>query len=85
MPKKPVQPENPIREWCEKNNMTQAQLAQQVGLQTASVNALVNDKNTNIKASNLMKIHEFTGIPYSKLVPWAAHQALEEEGWFEAG
>lgn len=73
--------DSPIRKWLEKKNMTQAAFAELVGVQTPTVNAWCNNKNTDMKASNLVKVCEITGLKIEQVAEWAAHHALQEEGW----
>lgn len=75
--------DSPIRKYLEKKNMTQAAFAEKVGVQTATVNGWCNNKNTDMKASNLVKIHEVTNISITTLAEWAAHHALQEQSWDE--
>lgn len=73
--------DSPIRLWLEKKNMTQAAFAELIGVQTATVNGWCNNKNTDMKISNLVKIIEITGLSMIKVAEWGAHHALSESGW----
>lgn len=75
--------DSPIRKWLEKKGITQAAFAEQVGVQTATVNGWCNNKNTDMKTSNLVKVCEITGLKISEVAEWAAHHALENQEWDE--
>jgi transcriptional regulator with XRE-family HTH domain len=57
-----------VGKYLRKNNLTQRSLALKVGCTTATVNGLVNGKNTDIKISLLKKIHKATELPLDKLI-----------------
>lgn len=73
--------DSPIRKWLEKKNITQAAFGEMVGVQTATVNGWCNNKNTDMKTSNLVKVCEVTGLKIAEVAEWAAHHELAEAGW----
>lgn len=74
--------DNPIKKWFEKSGMTQAAFAEAVGVQYQTAHSWLHDQNTNMNASNLVKVQQFTKIPLKELAAWAAHKQLVAEGYF---
>lgn len=61
---------NPLKRWLKKSGWTREALARELGMSTVFVIGLANERNTDIRVSTLLTLHQVTEIPLEELTAW---------------
>lgn len=68
-------PKNILDAWLKHQKWTHERLARELGMSTVFVTNFVNGKNTDIRASTIVKLRDITGIPTDELLNFCTEQS----------
>ena len=61
---------NPLKVWLSNHRISQELLAREINVSYQLINNFVTDRHLNITTKTLIKICEFTTIPYKEMIEY---------------